>query len=87
MKTNVTKQAVVSRCDKLFLSQKEAVKYIWMSKDWLEARREEGVLHYSKVANAIFYIKSEIDRLITDGACSGRQAFRQEVANSKSEAL
>lgn len=87
MKTNVTKQAVVSRCDKLWLSQKEASKYIGMSKDWLEARREEGVLHYSKVANAIFYIKSEIDRLITDGACSGRQVFRQEVANSKSEAL
>lgn len=87
MKTNVTKQAVVSRCDKLFLSQKEAVKYLGISKDWLEARREEGILHYSKVANTIFYIKSEIDRLITEGACSGRQVFRQEVANQKSVAV
>ena len=87
MKTNVTKQVVVRQCDKLFLSQKEAVKYLGISRDWLEARREEGSLHYSKVANTIFYIKSEIDRLIADGACFGRQAFRQEVANQKSVAL
>lgn len=65
------------------MSQKEAVKYLGMSKDWLEARREDGTLHYSKVANTIFYIKSEIDRIITDGAAYGRQVFRKEISSAR----
>lgn len=80
-----TNQATVRQCDKLWLSQKEAVKYVGMSKDWLEARREDGSLHYSKVANTIFYIKSEIDRIIADGAEYGKQAFVKEISNSRNK--
>lgn len=81
------KQTEVRQCDKLWLSQKEATKYIGMSKDWLEARRLDGTLHYSKVANTIFYIKSEIDRLIADGAVYGKQLFRREAINAKTQNL
>lgn len=60
---------------KLWLSQKEAAKYLGVSKDWLRDRRNEGKLHYSVVGNTIFYIKSEIDKLIVSGAISGRSLF------------
>ena len=60
---------------KIWISNKEAVKYLGVSKDWLRDRRDEGKLHYSIVGNTIFYIKSEIDNLIKAGAISGRQLF------------
>ena len=61
---------------KLWLSNKEAAKYLGVSKDWLKDRRESGVLHYSVVGNTIFYIKSEIDKMIASGAISGTQQFK-----------
>lgn len=60
---------------KLWLSNKEAAKYLGVSKDWLKDRREEGRLHYAVVGNTIFYIKAEIDKLIIAGAVSGRELF------------
>ena len=60
---------------KLWLSNKEAAKYLGVSKDWLKDRRENGTLHYSVVGNTIFYIKKEIDRLIADNAISGKSIF------------
>ena len=64
---------------KLWLSQKEAAKYLGVSKDWLRDRRNEGKLHYSVVVNTIFYIKSEIDKLIVSGAISGRSIFLKQT--------
>lgn len=64
---------------KLWLSSKEAKKYLGVSKDWLKDRRNEGKLHYSVVGNTIFYIKSEIDRLVVSGAISGRTLFLKET--------
>lgn len=61
---------------KLWMSNKEAMKYLGVSKDWLTDRRLEGALHYSKVGNTIFYIKSEIDNLIRNNAVSGTNLFR-----------
>lgn len=69
----------ISTCDKLWLSQKEATTYLGVSKDWLEDRRRDGMLHYSKVANTIFYIKSEIDRIVADGAIYGKSEFKKEA--------
>jgi len=60
---------------RLWMSQKEAQKYLGVSKDWLKDRRENGTLHYSMVGNTAFYIKSEIDRLIRDNAVTGRSIF------------
>ena len=64
---------------KVWLSNKEAAKYLGVSKDWLKDRRNEGKLHYSVVGNTIFYIKSEIDSLIKAGAVSGRQHFAKAI--------
>ena len=65
---------------KLWLSNKEAAKYLGVSKDWLKDRRENGTLHYSVVGNTIFYIKREIDNLITANAISGRSIF-EDISN------
>ncbi len=61
---------------KIWLSQKEAAKYLGVSKDWLRDRCNEGKLHFAKVSNTIFYIKSEIDKMIASGAISGTQQFK-----------
>lgn len=75
--------ATVTKCERLWLSQKEATKYLGMSKDWFEDRRSDGSLHYSKVGNSIFYIKSEIDRLIVDGAANGKRRFAYELQKER----
>lgn len=62
---------------KLWLSNREAAKYLGVSKDWLKDRCNEGLLHYSKVGNTIFYIKREIDDLIRSNAVSGREHFHK----------
>ncbi len=65
---------------KLWLSNKEAAKYLGVSKDWLKDRRENGTLHYSVVGNTIFYIKKEIDSLIVANAISGKSIF-EDISN------
>lgn len=62
---------------RLWLSNKEAAKYLGVSKEWLKDRRENGTLHYSVVGNTIFYIKKEIDRLIAANAISGKSVFEE----------
>jgi len=64
---------------RLWLSQRDAAKYLGVSKDWLNDRRLDGTLHFSKVGNTIFYIKSEIDNMIRDNAVSGKQIFRSVI--------
>ena len=66
---------------KLWLSNKEAAKYLGVSKDWLKDRRENGTLHYSVVGNTIFYIKKEIDNLIVANAISGKSVF-EDISNT-----
>lgn len=61
--------------NRLWLSNKEAAKYLGVSKDWLKDRRQDGKLHYSVVGNTIFYMKKEIDDLIRAGAVSGKPQF------------
>lgn len=65
---------------KLWLSNKEAAKYLGVSKDWLKERRNNGTLHYSVVGNTIFYIKKEIDSLIVSNAISGKSIF-EDISN------
>lgn len=68
-------KAVKVDSHKLWMSNREAAKYLGVSKDWLKDRRNEGHLHYSVVGNTIFYIKSEIDHLIATNAISGKPLF------------
>jgi hypothetical protein len=69
------KAVKVNNCDKLWMSQKEAQKYLGVSKDWLKDRRLDGRLHYSMIGTTAFYIKAEIDNMIRCGAVSGRNVF------------
>lgn len=64
---------------KLWLSNKEAAKYLGVSKDWLKDRRNDGTLHYSVVGNTIFYMKSEVDNMIRRNAVSGVNLFRKTI--------
>ena len=72
----VSKITQVRQCDKLWMSQKEAQKYLGVSKDWLKDRRQEGALHYAYIGKTAFYIKSEIDNMIRSNAVTGTQLFR-----------
>ena len=71
----VMKQVKVDT-NRLWISNKEAAKYLGVSKDWLKDRRQDGTLHYSVVGNTIFYIKKEIDDMIRKNAVSGIPHFR-----------
>lgn len=74
MKTGTT-----VKCEKIWMSQKEAQSYLGVSKDWLKDRREVGVLHYSMVGNTAFYMKSEIDNLIRRNAVTGKNLFHKDI--------
>lgn len=76
----IGKRAVVIGINKIWMSQKEAQQYLGVSKDWLKDRREKGTLHYSLVGNTAFYLKSEIDNLITNGAVTGARLFKKARA-------
>ena len=69
------KNARIVNVAKIWMSQKEAQKYLGVSKDWLKDRRENGTLHYSLVGNTAFYLKAEIDNLICRNAVTGRSLF------------
>lgn len=73
---NVKTIAVDAR--KLWMSKKEAQQYLGVSKDWLEARETDGVLNFSVVGKTRFYIKSQIDNMIRNGAVTGVDKFRDE---------
>lgn len=60
-----------------WISNREAAKYLGVSKDWLKDRVLDGRLHYSKVGNTVFYILREIDDLIRGGAVSGKDIFQK----------
>ena len=64
---------------RLWLSNKEASKYLGVSKDWLKDRRNEGKLYHAVVGNMIFDIKSEVDNLIVSGAISGKTHFAKAI--------
>lgn len=61
------KTANVSEVEKTWLSNREAQIYLGMSPDFLKDLRQDGLLGYYKVRNAVFYRKSDIDRLLEKG--------------------
>jgi hypothetical protein len=64
---------------KLWMSQKETMRYLGVSNDWLKEKRLSGTLHYSKVGTTVFYIKTEVDNLIKRNAITGIPNFREIV--------
>lgn len=61
---------------RIWISNKEAQKYLGVSKDWFKARRNDGTFHYALVDKTIFYIKSEIDNYIREHAVNGVNHFK-----------
>lgn len=62
------KQAKVLPVEKVWLSSKELQAYLGMGKDFVDSLRESGRLRYYKIgARAVFYRKSDVDRLIEKG--------------------
>ncbi len=53
--------------EKTWLSNKEAQMYLGMSQDFFKDLRQDGILSYYKVRNAVFYRKTDIDRLVENG--------------------
>ncbi len=75
-KTRIKESKVDVR--KLWMSQKEAMKYLGVGKDWLKERRLSGELSYSMIGTTAFFIKSQIDDLVRRNAVTGINHFQSE---------
>ena len=61
------KQAKVKPLEKVFLSNREAMRYLDVSDSTLKGWRLGGMLNYYKVGSLIWYDKNDLDRLVRGG--------------------
>ena len=64
METKITKTGKVLDMEKVWLNSREAQAYLGMSADFFKDLRANGQIRFYKVRGAIFYKKSDIDRLV-----------------------
>ena len=57
-------KATVAPVEKIWLSSREAEKYLGMGCAFMARMRRSGQLPYSKIAHSVFYLKADIDRLL-----------------------
>ena len=67
METKVTRQGKVLDTEKVWLSNSEAQAYLGMSAGFFKDLRANGQIHFYKVRGAVFYRKTDIDRLVEKG--------------------
>lgn len=67
METKITKTGKVLEIEKIWLTSKEAEAYLGVSVHFFKDLRANGQIHFYKVRGAIFYKKSDIDRLVEKG--------------------
>lgn len=60
----ITSRGKVLDMEKVWLNSREAQAYLGMSADFFKDLRANGQIHFYKVRGAIFYKKSDIDRLV-----------------------
>jgi hypothetical protein len=60
----ITSRGKVLEVEKVWLNSKEAEAYLGMSADFFKDLRANGQIRFYKVRGAIFYKKSDIDRLV-----------------------
>lgn len=60
----ITNRGKVLDTEKVWLSNAEAQSYLGMSAGFFKDLRANGQIHFYKVRGAIFYKKSDIDRLV-----------------------
>lgn len=58
------KKTEVVEVEKVWLSTKEAAKYLGMSESFIGNLRREGVLPHSRIGNASFFKKTDIDWML-----------------------
>lgn len=58
------KQAETCPVDKVFLSNKETMKYLGVSDGTLKNWRLSGMIKFYKIGSLIWYTKEDIDKLI-----------------------
>lgn len=67
METRTTKQGKVLEVEKIWLTSKEAQAYLGVSVHFFKDLRANAQIRFYKVRGAIFYKKSDIDRLVEKG--------------------
>lgn len=67
METRITKQGKVLEVEKIWLTSKEAQAYLGVSVHFFKDLRASAQIRFYKVRGAIFYKKSDIDRLVEKG--------------------
>lgn len=58
------KRALVKEVDKIWLSTKEAAKYLGVGATYIADLRKEGLLKHCMVRNTAFFLKQDIDDFI-----------------------
>lgn len=58
------KKAEVVEVEKIWLSTKEAAKYLGVAVSYIGELRRNGVLPHSRIGNVCFFKKSEIDWML-----------------------
>lgn len=53
--------------EKVWLSNKEAQKYLGVGLDFFKLLRASGRLPYYRIGHTVFYRKDDIDRLVENG--------------------
>lgn len=62
--TTTNRIGMVAEVEKVWLSNKEAQKYLGVSETWLERKRSAMKLHFSHIDKKIWYLKSDLDKMI-----------------------
>lgn len=58
------KKAEVVEVEKIWLSTKEAAKYLGVTVSYIGELRRKGILPHSRIGNVSFFKKSEIDWML-----------------------
>lgn len=59
-----------------WLTTKGVMKYLGVSRDWVDDRRESGELPYSIVGHTVFVKAADVDRLIQQNKVRIRKKIR-----------
>ena len=60
-----------------WLTTKGVMKYLGVSRDWVDSRRASGELPYSFVGHTVFMKVADVDRLIMKGSVTLTQTSRR----------
>lgn len=53
--------------ERMWLTTRDCMKYLGVSRGFIDGLRESGQLHFHKVGHTVFVRKSDLDRIIEKG--------------------